>query len=80
MISLAAGALAYTSAYFGQGTGSIWIDDTQCTGSEKRLIDCTHDASTIDCAHSEDAGVRCNTTCKPSLSYQFYCVLMTIVC
>lgn len=58
------GASAFTSAYFGQGTGSIWIDDARCTGSESRLIDCTHDTLTTDCGHSEDAGVRCRTTCK----------------
>ena len=61
------GATAFTSAYFGQGTGSIWIDDAQCTGSESRLIDCTHDTSTVDCGHSEDAGVRCSTTGKSQL-------------
>ena len=67
MVFFSVGATAFTSAYFGQGTGSIWIDDAQCTGSENRLIDCTHDTSTVDCGHSEDAGIRCSTTCKSQL-------------
>ena len=71
MLFFSVGASAFTSAYFGQGTGSIWIDDAQCTGSENRLIDCPHDTSTVDCGHSEDAGVRCGTTCKSQLSSDF---------
>lgn len=31
---------AFSSAKFGQGTGRIWMDDTQCTGNERRLQDC----------------------------------------
>ena len=72
MSSLYVGAVAFTSAYFGQGTGSIWIDDARCTGSESRLIDCPHDTSTVDCGHNEDAGVRCSTTCKCQLSIALY--------
>ena len=52
------GAAAVTSAYFGQGTGPIHLDNVHCTGSEVNLLRCSH--STIDnCGHHEDAGVRC---------------------
>ena len=53
------GAIARSFAYFGQGSGPIQIDNVQCSGSEARLLDCSH--LTIDnCIHAEDAGVTCS--------------------
>ncbi|XP_068740263.1 scavenger receptor cysteine-rich type 1 protein M160-like isoform X1 [Montipora capricornis] len=52
----------YSSAKFGQGTGRIWMDDTQCTGMERRLQDCKMNVGGFganNCGHSEDAGVKC---------------------
>ena len=54
-----AGAVYFLSAHFGEGSGTIFIDNVQCTGSEARLVDCNYDPNTSDCQHSEDAGVRC---------------------
>ena len=52
--------VAYTNAYFGQGTGYIWLDNVQCTGSETHLVNCTNRGiGTHDCGHDEDAGVQC---------------------
>ena len=61
------GAVALFRATFGQGSGQIWLDNVECTGSEVRLIDCpANPIGTHNCAHSEDAGVRCSTisTCE----------------
>lgn len=52
------GAVAFSGAHFGQGSGPIHADDVQCTGSEGRLNNCPYD-TTNTCSHSEDAGVRC---------------------
>lgn len=60
-------ATAYTNAYFGQGSGSIHIDDVSCTGTESRLIDCSYDSNTADCSHAQDAGVQCQPSTFTSL-------------
>ncbi|KAJ8027177.1 Deleted in malignant brain tumors 1 protein [Holothuria leucospilota] len=51
---------APVGAYFGEGTGQIWLDDVQCTGNETNLLQCTSRILGIhNCGHGEDAGVRC---------------------
>ena len=53
-------AVAFSSAHFGAGTGTIFLDGLGCSGSEQQLIDCSR-SSTVFCGsgHNEDAGVRC---------------------
>ena len=55
---------SYSRAYFGQGSGPIWLDSITCTGSESTLASCGHlgVGITRSCTSSEDAGVRCYGT------------------
>ena len=60
ILSMPTDAVAFSNAHFGAGTGTIYLDNVGCTGSETRLINCSR-SSSVYCyrGHSEDAGVRC---------------------
>nr|XP_012418491.1 PREDICTED: lysyl oxidase homolog 2 isoform X4 [Odobenus rosmarus divergens] len=58
---------AITGSQLGQGIGPIHLNEIECTGNEKSIIDCKFNAESLGCNHEEDAGVRCNI---PAMGFQ----------
>ena len=51
----------------------IHLDNVRCAGTESRLFDCpANPLGTHNCAHSEDAGVRCQLRKQSSLCTCMY--------
>ena len=52
--------VAYYNAFFGAGTGPIYLDDVACSSSASQLLECSsRPILTHNCQHSADAGVGC---------------------
>ncbi|XP_063406060.1 deleted in malignant brain tumors 1 protein-like [Mytilus trossulus] len=47
------------------GTGAIWLNDVNCSGSESTLLDCNFNNVTLQCEHYwHDVGVHCFLNCS----------------
>ena len=53
------GVQATINAYFGQGIGSILLENVTCSGSETSLLSCAYTSPSSSDSHSMDAGVKC---------------------
>ena len=50
-------------AFYGEGSGQIWLDNVNCVGTEQAITDCSHNGwehHDSYCYHGEDASVRCS--------------------
>ena len=59
-LGLGKAVAARTNAFYGQGSGQIWLDDVKCAGTERTVRNCSHNGWGIkNCNHEEDASVNC---------------------
>ena len=66
LLCLFLGGIAYSNAFFGGGTGPIYLDDVACTSNASKLLECSSRPILVhDCQHSADAGVRCEGKTNP---------------
>ena len=57
------GGIPHGSAFYGSGTGGIFLTYVPCGGSEQYLLNCTNQriSASHSCTHSRDAGVNCTS-------------------
>ena len=65
-LGLGEAVAAIPSAFYGQGSGQIWLDDVNCVGTEENIADCLHSGwGSHNCIHEKDASVNCSAgECK----------------
>ena len=69
---------ARVSAYFGEGSGLILLDNVNCNGRESSILDCGHRRfGEHDCDHCEDAGVICYG--KSSEGMHYLCMMNVLL-
>ena len=58
---------ATVNAFYGRGSGPIWLSNLKCVGTEWTIGNCSHSGWGVyyyyDCSryHRDDAGVKCNS-------------------
>ena len=54
---------ATVRAFYGQGSGRIWLENVECVGTERTIGNCSHRGWEMytNCYHYEDAGVKCSS-------------------
>jgi len=74
-----------TRNVYGYGSGRIWLDDMQCSGSESSLGECRNRGWGVhNCAHREDVAISCplptTSTISPSRTYHSYSYQVLPLC
>ena len=74
-LGLGKAVAAIPNAFYGQGSGQIWLDDVNCVGTEWTIGNCSHSGwGNHNCFHFEVASVNCTAgmfTLDDSKNFQF---------
>ena len=61
------------NAFYGEGSGQIWLDDVNCVGTELTIAHCSHRGwGSLNCSHGHDASVKCNFLGKQLNKWMFH--------
>ena len=72
-LGLGEAVAAIPSAFYGKGSGQIWLDDVECIGTEETIRNCSYIGWEYhNCTHENDASVNCSTG---MLVYTYICTL-----
>ena len=52
---------AKRDAFYGEGSGKIWLDNVNCIGTELNIKHCSHTRRFQTCGHDKDVGVQCTS-------------------
>ncbi|XP_078314195.1 scavenger receptor cysteine-rich domain-containing group B protein-like [Crassostrea virginica] len=56
------GASFEAASVYGEASGTIWLDDLVCTGSETSITQCQSNGWGVhNCGHSEDVAISCSS-------------------
>ena len=70
---------ARVSAYFGEGSGLILLDNVNCGGGESSIFACSHRSfGEHNCLHNEDAGVVCYGESSAGM-FNLQCVISIVL-
>ena len=68
------------SAFYGQGSGQIWLDDVDCVGTEETIGNCSHSGwRSHNCSHENDVSVNCTTGTYGNFIGELYTIVFVCI-
>ena len=79
-LGLGEAVAAIPSAFYGQGSGQILLDDVNCMGNEGTIVNCLHSGWEFhNCSHKNDASVNCTAGMYMRIYIHMYACMCTYI-